>query len=379
MSNTNSSLNKIKIVHLTSVHSFQDTRIFWKECISLANAGYEVSLVAPCSQEAPTSISNVNFIAFPKAQNRFMRMLWSTWLVYKTALTVPAALYHFHDPELIPVGILLKIFHGKKIIYDVHEDLPKQILSKNWIPERLRYAIAYLMEKVESFGAKIFDALVTATPGIENRFKNKAQRTENINNYPILSEFSSVVKIRREKKENAVCYVGGISDIRGIFEIVEAIAPLNVNLLLAGKFVGDDTRKSVEKTPGWNRVVELGYVNRNQVAETLEKSVAGLVTLHPVPNYLDSQPVKMFEYMAAGLPVIASNFPLWRQIVEGNNCGICVDPLNSAEISQAIQWILDNPEQAQEMGRNGYKAVVEKYNWDVEAVKLKKLYQDLLQ
>ena len=366
-----------RIVHLTSVHPVYDTRIFWKECVSLAETGSQVILVAPHDQSLATDY-DIEIVGIQKAKSRFSRMLWTSFQVCQIALQLQGDIYHFHDPELIPVGLILKKIYSKKVIYDVHEDLPRQILSKFWIPKTIRHLVALLAEKIELVGAKEFDALVTATPTIEDRFKKKSKKTINVNNYPILTEFASVANASRRKKENAVCYVVGISDIRGIFEIVEAVAPLDVNLLLAGKFISDDIRRSVEKVPGWNRVVELGHVNRNQVAETLEKSVVGLVTLHPVPNYLDSQPVKMFEYMAAGLPVIASNFPLWRQIVEGNNCGICVDPLNSAEISQAIQWILDNPEQAREMGRNGYRAVIEKYNWDVEAAKLKKLYQDLL-
>lgn len=367
-----------RIVHLTSVHPAYDTRIFWKECVSLAEAGDQVILVVPHDQSLTTDYG-VRIIGLQKPKGRFNRMIWTSFQVCQTALQLQGDVYHFHDPELIPVGLFLKKIYSKKVIYDVHEDLPRQILNKFWIPKKIRQFIAFLTEKIESIGAKEFDALVTATPGIENRFKEKSQKTVNVSNYPILKEFASVANASHEKKENVVCYVGGISDIRGISEIVEAIDSLDVRLLLAGRFISDDTHRSVEKKPGWTKVVELGHINRKQVAETLEKSVAGLVTLHPVPNYLDSQPVKMFEYMAAGLPVIASNFPLWRQIIEGNNCGICVDPLNVVEISQAIQWILDNPEQAQEMGRNGCRAVVEKYNWDVEAVKLKQLYQDLLQ
>ena len=119
--------------------------------------------------------------------------------------------------------------------------------------------------------------------------------------------------------------------------------------------------REVKARPGWGRVNELGYVNRQGVRETLGRSVAGLVTLHPIVNYLDALPVKMFEYMAAGIPVIASNFPLWRGIIEGNECGLCVDPLDSGAIAEAIDYLVNHPEEACRMGGNGRMAISTRY------------------
>ena len=85
----------------------------------------------------------------------------------------------------------------------------------------------------------------------------------------------------------------------------------------------------------------------------------------------------MFEYMAAGIPVVASNFPLWKEIIEENKCGICVEPANVEQISDAVNYLLNNPEEAQRMGANGRKAVEEKYNWNNEAKTLLQLYCDL--
>ena len=120
-----------------------------------------------------------------------------------------------------------------------------------------------------------------------------------------------------------------------------------------------------------------GFLNRHEVNAVLAKSRAGLVTLHPIINYIDALPVKMFEYMAAGIPVIASNFPLWREIIEGNKCGLCVDPMNSKEIGKAIKYLKDNPKEAEDMGKNGRKAVEDKYNWPLEEKKLLDLYKRL--
>jgi len=131
--------------------------------------------------------------------------------------------------------------------------------------------------------------------------------------------------------------------------------------------------------PGWQNVETLGYLDRNAVKSTLSRSMRGLVLFHPEPNHVNAQPNKMFEYMSAGIPVIASNFPLWKEIVEGTECGICVDPLNPKEIADAIRWIIEHPVEASRMGENGRKAVEERYNWGIEEKKLLELYNKILQ
>jgi glycosyltransferase involved in cell wall biosynthesis len=86
----------------------------------------------------------------------------------------------------------------------------------------------------------------------------------------------------------------------------------------------------------------------------------------------------MFEYMSASLPLITSNFPFWKEIVEGNNCGICVNPLNPQEIADAIKYIINNPKEAEKMGKNGRDAVEKKYNWTIEEIKLFKVYESIV-
>lgn len=169
-------------------------------------------------------------------------------------------------------------------------------------------------------------------------------------------------------KQAEVCYVGGISKIRGISEVCLAMGMLqsNARLNLCGCFSEAGLAHAVKAMPGWQRVNEYGYVDRTGIREVLSRSVAGLVTLHPEINYIDALPVKMFEYMSAGIPVIASDFPLWREIIESNDCGLLVDPLNPSAIAQAIDYLVTHPEEAQRMGINGRKAVNERYNWAIE-------------
>jgi hypothetical protein len=365
---------KRKICHLTSVHPLYDTRIFYKECKTLVNAGYDVTLVV--QNDKDEVIDGVKVKRVNKPGNRMERMAKTARQVYKRALEVDADVYHFHDPELIPVGLRLKS-RGKKVIYDVHEDVPRQILSKGWIAAPARKIVSWKVERIENFAAKKFDYIVTATPFIRERFLKLNKNTVDINNFPILSELY-VPKNDWEHKEKAVCYVGGIGKARGIFEMVNAVGLTDYRLLLAGSFASAEEREACIKLDGWRKVSELGHINREEVRDVLSRSMAGLVVLHPIQNYLDALPVKMFEYMSAGIPVIASNFALWREIIEKNNCGICVDPLNIEEIADAVKWIIDHPEEAKRMGENGRRAVEEKYNWEKEGEKLVNIYKELL-
>ena len=176
-------------------------------------------------------------------------------------------------------------------------------------------------------------------------------------------------------------YIGGLTEGRGILEMVKAVQllpeRLNVQLILGGRFSPEILREQVVALPGWGKVNERGWLPRNDVLKYLKEVRLGLVVLRPLPNYIPSYPIKMFEYMNAGIPVVASNFPLWREIVEEAKCGLLVDPLNPQEIADAVQWLLEHPQEAEEMGLNGQRAVLEKYNWDSEAKKLLDFYKEI--
>ena len=363
-----------KICIISSVHPLFDTRIFYKEAKSLANAGYDVTLVVQHDKEE--LLYGIKIIPLRKPNNRLQRMTKTVWQAYRMALDENADFYHFHDPELMPVGLLLKM-RGKKVIYDVHEDLPRQTIGKHYLPKYLKRPLAWLIEVLENTGSRYFSAICAATPYIRDRFKKNNHNSIDINNYPILTEWTSF-DMQWEDRLNKICYVGGISDIRGIVELVDAMKDINAKLDLAGSFSPDSLRSELIGKPGWKKVNELGFVDRDRVKSILASSRVGIVTLHPIANYLDSLPVKMFEYMAAGIPVVASDFPFWREIIGKHNCGICVDPLNPEEIAGAIKWIIEHPAEARLMGKNGRRAVEERYNWQNEERKLLDLYQELI-
>jgi len=364
----------IKICHITTVHPRFDTRIFHKELYSLSKFFNDICLLVADGKGNEIK-DNIAIFDIGKPSDRKKRMFKSLFKVYKQAIAINADLYHFHDPELIPVGLRLKKT-GKVVIYDIHEDVPRQILSKDYIKPFFRAIISKSFEIFENWAVKKFDAIITATPHIRNRFKKLNPNTVDINNFPKLDELYEPVDWVNRKNE--ICYIGGISRIRGIVELVKALEYVNTTLHLAGNFESEKLKKEVMSLKGWKKVRYYGFVDRSKVKEILKNVKIGIVTLHPSQNYIYSLPVKMFEYMSAGIPVIASNFLLWREIIEKNNIGICVNPLNPKEIAKAINTLLNNDSLTREMGLKARKLVEEKYNWENEEKKLITLYSTIL-
>jgi glycosyltransferase involved in cell wall biosynthesis len=244
----------------------------------------------------------------------------------------------------------------------------------------LRRPLAGVFNAFEKLLARALDAVVVATEGIAEKFTRLKPIV--IHNYPDLGMLPNPSTRPGEGKEKVLVYVGGISKIRGAIEMVQALEYLNpawdIRLDLIGKFEPPDLEQELQGLPGYRRVRFLGWKPPENVYTHLANADVGLVCLHPEPRFMVAWPVKLFEYMAAGLPVVASNFPLWKEIVEGNRCGITVDPLDPKAIAQAIEYLLTHPEEARQMGENGRRAVEEKYNWEREKEKFLKLYEELL-
>lgn len=366
----------MKIAHLTSAHPRYDTRIFLKECRSLAQAGHEVNLVvADGKGDEVRELVSIHDVG--GSAGRLNRMLVTTQRVFKKALELDAEVYHLHDPELLPIGLRLKR-HGRKVIFDAHEDLPKQLMGKPYLNRVSKVVLSNLFKVVERLICKRFDAVITATPFITEKFKAINPKSFTVNNFPMTGELACD-EIDWSKKEREVSYIGGIAAIRGILQVVSAMAYVksDARLQLGGRFSEKLVENSAKASDGWSNVDELGFVSREGVREALARSVGGIVTFLPAPNHIDAQPNKMFEYMSAGVPVIASNFPLWREIIEGNGCGLCVDPMDPKKIAEAVDYLIEHPEEAEAMGRRGQRSVQEKYNWAIEEEVLLGVYAKL--
>jgi glycosyltransferase involved in cell wall biosynthesis len=369
-------INK-RICILTSVHPVFDARIFHKEARTLANAGYDITLIAQYKEN--TVIEGIRIIALPKPKNRFFRIFFTDFRLYFLAFRQKAAVYHFHDPELIPVALLLKITTKGKIIYDVHEDYPESILSKYWLTLLIRKPVAYLFDIIEKHLSFFFDHIITATENISTKFR-KNKRVSTIYNYPIPEKIE--LSLCHNWSQPALIYVGGLTIDRGISEIVQAMTYLqsgkDTKLMLYGKFEPEDYYDELKREPGFDQTEYMGWIEPDKLWHCMGKAVIGIICLHPIDRYMLGLPVKLFEYMAAGLPVIASNFPIWEKIINSEKCGLVVNPLNPIEIAEAIDYLMKHQEEAIEMGQNGRKAIIEKYNWKSEDRKLLIIYREIL-
>jgi Glycosyltransferase len=342
-------------------------------------AGYETVLIV--QNHADDNRDGIRIKALSMADNRRHRITQLLWQGLKMVIEEKPALCHFHDPELIPAGILIKLM-GIKVAYDVHEDYPRSLLSsdRTWLPAWCRSIASKGVSVFEWLGACFFDGIIAATPAIAKRFPS--QKTITLQNYPILDELRSESSLPYRNRLPMLTYTGVISLLRGIRELIKALdflpGNLESKLLLAGKFDSHEFEKEVKQLPGWKHVDFKGLLSRKEVADLFGQAKVGLVVFHPVPNHVEAQPNKLFEYMSAGIPVVASDFPLWREIIGGADCGLLVDPLDPVKIAEAIKWLLENPDDAEAMGKRGKQAVEEKYNWDIEKKKLLTFYEKVL-
>jgi len=359
-----------KIAHLTSVHPRYDTRIFYKMCKSLTKK-YEVNLIVADGKGDETK-DNIRIFDVGKSKNRKDRILRTTKSILKEALKIDAKVYHLHDPELIPIGVNLKKL-GKKVIFDSHEDVPKQILAKHYLNSFSKRILSFVYSKYEIYMLKKVDFVIAATPIIKKKFLKARIKSEDINNFPIIDDF---LNLKPKFKENVFCYIGSLYKTRGIEEIVKAIEKVDAKLIIAGKFHDKNYEKYIKSLKGWQKVDFRGFVNKKEILEILKNSLAGLVTLYPTPSYVEAYPVKMFEYMASGIGIISSDFPLYKELLD--NKGVFVNPLSVEEISKAMQFFIDNKERIKKVGENNRKLVKEKYNWRNEEEKLFNIYDKLI-
>jgi glycosyltransferase involved in cell wall biosynthesis len=372
-----------EVVHISSVHDASDTRIYYRECRALSEAGYRVTFLTgdPGIGRVPRQLAYAQVRPVSMPRIRGARAFVGAWRMRKEALATGASLFHLHDPELLIMVPGLRR-RGARVIYDAHEDLAAQVLKKDWIPGRLRAptsrAVSWLLPRATSR----LDAVVTATPDIAELHRAPSVRV--VRNFPVLSELSpSADAVPYRERRLRLAYVGGITILRGAHEMVAATKLLArdfpaVELALAGQFDPETLKRDTFAELGHPNLSVHGHLDREGVRRILGSSRVGLVVEHPTPAYLRALPVKMFEYMAAGLPILASDFPLWREIIDSAGCGILVDPLDPQAIADSLRSLLSDPEASEQMGLRGQEAAKRRFTWSSEAKTLVGLYRELL-
>lgn len=369
----------MKIIHVGYGHNYDDIRIFQKECRSLAKAGHDVTFIT--SDKAgfirEQTIEGVKIKVIKLIDKRFVRLKEYQKALLEVLIREDADIYHFHEFVLYPTAKRI-MKRGKKVIYDLHEDSPRQLGQnlKQHFGKLIGGIGEHFIEKIEDSVIRKADGTITVVDSIADRLtKAGAQRVQVIANYPIM-EMLEKSKGCAERK-NKVCYCGGISLIRGIRQMVDAMEGVDGRLILAGP-ISEKLKNEVSALKGWEKVDYRGTVTKEEVDRIYDESVLGLCLYLVTPNNVNSNPNKLFECMNAGIPVICSDFPIWREIVEEGNCGLCVDAESVEQITEAIVKLLNDRKLSEEMGMNGKKLVSQIYNWGQEEKKLLQLYDEII-
>lgn len=370
-------MSKHRVVHLTTVHPRYDVRIFHKQCCSLAKSNVEVTLLVSDGKGNEIR-EGVRIIDIgPAPRNRLYRIIKQPRTALHFIHEIAPQIVHFHDPELLSLGVRLAR-DGLTVIYDAHEDVPRQIITKQWIPAILRPWVSRLFETYENWHVKRLSAVITSTPHIEARFSSQGIPSLTIANYPTTYELHSETALKT-RSTNAICYVGSIARTRGAVQLVRALEKLpGVTLLLCGPMEDAALGQELRALPGWSQVEYMGEVDRAGVKRVLATASVGMVTLLPLPSYQAALPIKMFEYMSAGLPIVASSFPLWIDIINEADCGLCVDPTDSEAIATTVNLLLNDPVLCRHFGENGKKSIQKNYNWSKEEQRLIGAYRKWL-
>lgn len=361
---------------LTSTHPATDVRVFYREARTLAKRGLRVSVFADWDREEDRD--GVRIYPVRKPKNRFVRIL----LLYRfliNGLSCPADIYHFHELELVPFMIILKILSRKPVIFDIHEDFEVQYRKARWLAGRPLKFVLVSISRLLLFISCIFDGIVLAFDYRRKYLFDKKPLCI-LRNYPIKNMFGRF-PYPDDKKGNYVLYTGGISRRRGIEEMIEAVRIANkkvdVKLLLIGKPIEAGILPLIEA----NRdIVDYrGFLDWKEAVEIYRIAKVGLYIVHPTSGLAGNLPNKIFEYMAMGIPIIASGEESWRRYIEETDSGFIIDGFEPTCYAEKIVYLFKNKDEARRLGANGRYAFETHFNWEAESKKLLALYNRILE
>ncbi len=376
-----STKSKGTIVHLTSALKPFDTRVFHRECTSLAKDGYKVYWVVPGAEDQVAN--GVQIVSVPKPKGRLQRFSSTSYHLLSRCLEIKADVYQIHDADLIFLGLILRSL-GKRVVYEVHETYDLAILDRHWIPKPIRKPLASSYRLAEGSTKLFFNGFVSATELIHERFKNGSKPAAYVGNLPILDlEAETENEIPFSQRPNHVAYLGVISRQRGILELIQALEKvpeaLDAKLILAGEFGDKQLEEDAKALPGWSRVDFRGWVSREETLEIMRNCRVGAVLFHPTPHHLYAQPNKVFEYLLSGLPVVGSNLPVLGRYIEDTGGGFAVDPFDIDQITEKFCFFFEQTQEAEAMMKQGREKVRQCFHWGVEESKFLKFYDEILE
>lgn len=368
------------VCHISTVHSVADDRIFYKECVSLARYGYTVYFLVPHDKNEVRN--GVNIVALPFFKSRPGRFIAGSIRALRLGLRTKAGLIHFHDPELIPAGLVFKLF-GRKVIYDVHELVYHHLDHKKWGNRISRSLLKSIYGFFESLAIRCFDKIILVVDDDQfrdyfyNTYKRSVSKFLFIRNYPMIRFIDNLAPVPVEKSGNTLIYAGGLSRERGIREVIAATGLLSPapKFLLFGKWSDEAYRNECMTEEGWKNVEYMGYKRLEEIYPYIKRADLGIALLYPLKNYLTSLPVKAFEYMTCSVPILMSDFPFWMK--KFGDCAYFSDPYDSITIAGILKNIFSDKERMRSKGRAGRMLVEKQYSWEEEENALVACYGEL--
>jgi glycosyltransferase involved in cell wall biosynthesis len=370
-----------------------DPRVL-KEANSLAAAGYQVSILCwdrlaelPPKETLPSGVQVIRVQSVTSAYGIGMGQLLRLPLFWRHLLPhlrqIQPDLLHCHDFDTLPAGLLWGKLHGIPVIYDAHEYYAD--LCKPRLHGLLGNLLYRLIRWAELVGARLASAVVTVDDTLGDIYRQLNKRVLIIGHYPSSTLVKSPAPVFSHNQLNLL-YVGRISSDRGMLvylDLLRAFLERGVpaHLHLAGVMTPQsEVEIFASRLPDLEAyVTQHGWVTYEHLPELLAQADIGLSILLPEPRYVAALPVKLFEYMAAGLPVIASDFPSIARVVNLADCGLLVDPIGDpTTMADTLQSWWQQPSIPVRLGANGRKAILQQYNWELLANQLDQLYRSLL-
>ena len=369
------STKNVNVFIFTSVHPWNDVRIFHKQAVSLSQK-YIIELHAP-AEFKKKHIGNISIIGLQKWHKKSDRIK-TFFILFKRVWGSKAEIFHFHDPELVLLGLYIKCIKRKKVIFDVHENTSQLILERTWIPTVFRKPLYYSFRILEKLSMRYFDSIVLAE---DSYTKNFPQKNIVIHNYPFLTQ-----KTLEFKKTIDVIYVGGIMQERGIFEILKIVKMVKQTLPLVffkiigpiAKNIESDIVRIIETEKLGENIIFTGRMNYDEAMMEIQRAKIGLALLHPIKNYIESLPTKIFEYMNYEVPFLASNFNYWGTIFDNEKIGYLIPYNGTEQWSEKIIDLLQDDKKRISMGKQGRALIEKQYSWTSEEKHLLTLYHSLL-
>lgn len=354
---------------VTGLYSRSDSLMIYRQGKSLVHAGYKVTYVV--CDELPDEIKEGIHIVSTgyKPSGRINRILSTKRIIKRYIDKVDADVYQISDPELMGlVGYVKR--KNKKVVFNLREYYPDLLKRKSYIPGFLKKTISTLYASLMTKHLKRYDAVFAVADWMYEMLKTRHGVTNSylLTNFPIINNNFVLSKKEYMQRENVVCYIGTIyarSHQEKIFDALTTIP--TAKYLLAGRF--EDDVNYVENHPYWSKVEFINGFPRCEMEKIMSRATISNTLRDFMGRDGSYGVIKIFESMEQALPVLLSDVPLHRHIVEKYKCGLCVEPKDASAIASAIQYLIENKEEAYEMGQRGREAVLKEYNWQKQAEK----------